>query len=258
MRDKFPGKPGDELPLEGIPDVESAHVRFDPKQHRAFGSVPKLLGEDLDIPDFERLDTRAWTLTDATTMRQGLYHPSGTFVVNGVSLSPEYYEQIIRSQRAFLAKTGGATIAANRLANPELAVERFEKSQTKPLEAKHARHETIITGLQQQQKTLDTLLEWQRQPGYWRTSESELRILATSAWDQVLVGMLGVLKDNHGLDADEFLDMQHALGYRLFRDSQRISQWGEQLALGRDYTRSVRLLFQQSDAKILRQLESKA
>ncbi|HEY1085776.1 MAG TPA: hypothetical protein VGE34_03580 [Candidatus Saccharimonadales bacterium] len=253
--DNFPDQP-ETLPL----DIEttSASARFDPNQRRAFGSVPTLVGRDLEIPKFEHLDGHAWELTDASVILQGLYSDKARYAVNGLALSPELHGQIIRNQKAFKASIGAKTMAANRLTNPDLAGERFDKSQVHPLIAKQARHEAIIQGLEQQEAMLETLIGWQRQPGYSRTSESELRILATSAWSQTFDGILHTLRDNYGLSNDELVNMQHALAYRLFRGGQndRTREWGEHLKIGSRYTRSVRLLFQQSERNIQRDLSA--
>lgn len=248
----------EQLPIEV--DEPSASVRFDPLQRRAFGSVPTLVGKNMDIPKFEQLDGHGWERTSADTMRQGLYNTSdkARYAVNGVALSPEFYEQIIRNQKAFKTSIGAKTLAANRLSNTDLTDERYGKSQTEPLVAKQIRHEMIIHGLKQQEYTLETLLEWQRQPGYWRTSENELRIMATSAWDQTFDGMLRTLRENYNLSGNELVDMQQALAYRLLRGPQdsRMQEWGEHLTVGKQYTQNVRMLFEQSERRIMRDLSA--
>ncbi|MES2876660.1 MAG: hypothetical protein V4678_04285 [Patescibacteria group bacterium] len=259
MRDKFPGQPGEELPIE-IQDEQETVPRFDPDQHRAFGSAPALLGKDFDVPQFERLSPEAWQRTESTTLRAGLYRPSGKYEVNGLALSPEYHEAIIRNQKAFVASTGAKTVAANRLSHPERQQEKFDKSQTEPLMSKHARHQVIIDDLRTQQDNLETLLGWQRTPGFWRTDEVDLRLRATQAWQQTFLGMLRTLKDNYELTTNQELDMQQAAAYRLFRgpQSERVKQWGDYLNLGNDYTKGVRLLFEQSDRKIGHALTERA
>lgn len=247
--DVDPGQ--DPLPLDDLV-IETPAQRFNPAQHRAFGSAPTLLGKELDVPTFDRLSTEAWQRTESETLRKGLFAPSGNYVVNGLALSPEYYEAIIRNQKAFVASTGGKTVAANRLAHPERQQEKFDKSQTEPLISKHARHQVIIDDLKAQQDNLETLMEWQRVPGFWRTDEVDLRMRANQAWQQTFLGMLRTLKDNYELTTNQEVDMQQAAAYRLFRgaQSERIKQWGSYLELGRDYTRGTRLLFEQSDRKI--------
>jgi hypothetical protein len=255
MRDKFADQP-EALPLDGDTVVEST-PRFDPSQHRAFGSVPGLVGKGLDIPRFEQLDALAWERTDADVVKQGLYRDSARFAVDGIVLSPELYEQVIRNQNAFLTSIGGKTIAATRLNNPERAKEKFEKSQITSLESKQARHETIITQLATDEERLATLQEWKRTPGYWKTSEAQMRLMATTAWDQTFVGMLRTLKDNYDLSNEQFINMEHALAYRLFRGPQnnRIEQWGSYLQLGRGYTHNLKTLFEQSDSRIKKALQ---
>lgn len=245
----------EKLPFE-VEEVERP-AHFDPKQHRAFGSLPRLIGGELTIPRFDQLDSRAWELTDAATMRQGLYGERGAYTVNNLAVSPEYYEQIIRNQEAFLSSIGAKALAANRMVHPERLKEKYDKSQVEPLRTKLERHKTIMNSLDTQQENVDTLLEWQRQPGYWRTNETELRVLGTSVWDQTLLAMLATLRDNYNLSVNDHINMQQALSYRLFRGSQsdRIKQWGQQLSLGHDYTRSLRLQFQQSRSKIEKQLD---
>jgi hypothetical protein len=255
MRDRFHDQP-ETLPLDGDAIVEPT-PRFDPSQHRAFGSVPGLIGKDLDVPRFEQLSPWAWEHTDADIVAQGLYRDTARFSVDGIVLSPELYEQVIRNQSAFLASIGGKTLVANRLSNPERAKEKFDKSQIASLESKQARHETIITQLAADEERLATLQEWKRTPGYWKTSEGQMRLMATTAWDQTFIGMLRTLKDNYDLSNEQFIDMQHALAYRLFKGPQteRIEQWGNYLQLGREYTHNCKTLFQQSDSRIKKALQ---
>lgn len=254
-RDKFPDQP-ETLPIGVETSAPDASPRFDPQQHRAFGSAPNLVGRNLEIPAFEHIPDQAWARTDAAVIRQGLYGDSANYAVQGIALSPEYYEAIIRNQKSFLGSTASKTVAANRLAHPERQLEKLEKSQIAPLESKHVRHQAIIPDLQAQQDNLQTLLEWQRARGYWRTDEADLRVRATQAWQQTFVGMLSTLKDNYDLTANDELDMQQALAYRLFRGKQgeRMKQWGDYLGVGAEYTRRVKILFEQSDRKIGRAL----
>ena len=258
-REKFPDQ-SEELPL-GIDQEETAtEPRFNPSQRRAFGSVPNLLGSSIDLTSPEQIPARAWELTEPVAMRAGLHHENAKYLVNGLALSPEYYETIVRNQKAFLGSTGAKTIRANRLAHPERQQEKYDKSQVEPLVSKHARHEPIIADLQAQQDNLSTLLQWQRARGYSRTDESDMRIRATQAWQQTFMGMLQTLKDNHELSEDDQHAMEQALASRLFRgeQSRRMAAWGSYLELGAEYTRGVKLLFMQSDQKIGRALVSRA
>ena len=254
-RDKFPDQP-ETLPIDVESSGDEVTPRFNPSQHRAFGSAPNLLGRTLEIPALEHIPEKAWTRTDIAVIHQGLYGDSANYMVQGVALSPEYYEAIIRNQKSFLGSTAAKTVAANRLVNPERQQEKLEKSQVAPLESKQARHQAIIPDLQSQQENLETLLEWQRVRGWWRTDEADLRIRTTQAWQQTFVGMLRTLKDNYDLSANDEIDMQQALAYRLFRGEQneRMRQWGNYLREGAEYTRRIKILFEQSDRKIGRAL----
>lgn len=248
--------PGQEPFSFDDPELDNVSPRFNPSQHRAFGSVPNLLGKELTIAPFEHIPEQAWMRTDSAVLRLGLFSEKGAYQVNGLVLSPEYHEAIIRNQKSFLASTGSKTVSANRLNNSQRQQEKYDKSQTEPLVSKHARHRVIIEDLKSQQANLSQLLEWQRTPGYWRTDETDLRVRTTQAWQQTFVGMLSNVKDNYGLSVEEKLDMEQAMAYRLFRGKQadRVAEWGGFLRLGADYTRSVRLLFEQSDRKIGRAL----
>lgn len=247
-RDKFPGLPEEQLPLD-VADAPSVEPRFDPDQYRAFGSVPTMLGKRIDVPPFERLDGLAWQRTEPAVLTQGLFGVEGNTAVNGLALGSEYYKAIIRNHDAFQASIRNTTQAANRQAGDVRAREKELRSVAGALHSKQDRHEKILSGLETQRDVLATLSDMQRTPGYHRhLTETDMRLLATTAWDQSFMGMLKVLKDQHDLSNNDFIEMSQALSYRLLRGPQkeRIRNWGDMLTLGTRYNRGVSTMFAHS------------
>ena len=248
MRKKFPGQPGDELPIE-LPVEEEAKPRFDPDQFRAFGSVPRLLGSQINVLKFEQLDSRAWEQTSPEILEQGLFGVEGGTAVNGIVLGAEFYEAIIRNHNSFLASVHAKTANANRLGTDPRVQEKLYRSQAASLKNKHERHDKIISGLEDRKETLATLIDMQRTPGYHkRISEVDIRTMATTAWEGVFMGMFHALKDQYDLSNEDMIEMERALSYRLLGGPQadRIENWGKMLKLGSRHTNGMWAMFRQS------------
>jgi hypothetical protein len=243
----FPGEAEEFLPLENL-EIPLQPARFDPNQHRAFGSVPTLLGNEIEVPPFNRLDNLAWQLTAPSAIKSGLYGRSGGNAVNGLVLSPEQYTAIIRNSDAFKASIQAKTQAANRQTNDVRAQEKELLSVSGALKSKARRHERVLRGLNSEAQNLDTLKQWQRTPGYWRTTEVEMRTRASAAWHDTFYRTLRTLKEHHDLSPEQLVDMSNALAFRLTRGSQtdRMRNWGEMLSGGAEYNRDVTLLFAHS------------
>ncbi len=247
-RDKFPGLPEEQLPLE-VEAAPATESRFDPDQYRAFGSVPTMLGKLVDVPPFERLDNLAWQRTEPAVLAQGLFGVEGNTAVNGLALGADHYKAIIRNHDAFQASIRNTTQAANRQTSDVRAREKELRSVLGALHSKQERHEKILGNLETQRDVLATLSDMQRTPGYHRRlTEVEVRVLANTAWDQSFLGMLRVLKDQHDLSSNDFIEMSQAMSYRLLRGPQkeRIHNWGDMLALGTRYNRAVGTMFTHS------------
>lgn len=254
----MPGSPESIQPP--LPDMPDAPVRFDSQQKRAFGSVPTLLGKEIDIPPAHRLSEQALIRTEPDTLRQGLYGQAGNNAVNGLALNTKQFEIIIRSQPAFTSSIRNKTLAANTQANPLRLQEKELKSIIGSLESKQARHTGVLAGLTSEQQNLAKLADWQRVPGYWRTREADLRMMAAQAWEFSFTNILQVLCDQHGLSVSEYIDMTNALAHKLVRGPQaeRIQQWGNMLGVASTYNRSVTLLFQNSARHIELDLNRKS
>ena len=260
-REDFPGIEEDALPLEGI-DVQTVLPRFDASQRRAFGSVPSLLGKEIDVPAFHRLSEVALRRIEPENLQAGLYGAEGNNAVNGLALTTRQYEVIIRNHRAFNAAIRNKTLAANMSTNELRKREKELRSVHGSLVNKEQRHEGVLDGLGQERQTLTKLADWQRTPGYWRTREAELRMLATSAWEGSFLNILKVLQDQHELPPEDYIDMTQALAYRLTKGPQneRMAHWGGMLGVSLKYNKSVTALFSTSAHKIISdkaQLEKK-
>lgn len=242
-RGKFPGQPEDLLPLEDFPEIEE---RFNPKQRRAFGSIPGLIGKELDIPPFHRLEPLALERVQAKTLEQGLFGVSGGNAVNGLVLSAEEYEAIVRHAPSFQSSIQAKIQAANRTTGDIRAKEKELRGVQSSLQNKTHRHNTVLQGLAGEELRLTKLAEWQRAPGYQKTNETEMRVLASDAWNGSFRHILQVLTDQHDLTPDEHNHMSNAMAHRLFRGPQRdrMEYWGQLLGVNLKYNRARRLLFE--------------
>ena len=254
-RDKFPGVPEEQLPLEIEAEASVAEPRFNPDQYRAFGSVPTMLGKRIEVPPFERLDGLAWQRTEPAALAQGLFGVEGNTAVNGLALGSDFYKAIVRNHDAFQASIRNTTQAANRQTGDVRAREKELRSVAAALRSKQERHEKILSGIAAQQEGLEKLIDMQKTPGYHRRlTEVDVRMLAATAWDQSFMGMLRVLKDQHDLTNNDLIEMSQALSYRLLRGPQkdRVQNWGSMLALGSRYNRNVATMFGHSLRTITR------
>jgi hypothetical protein len=246
-REDFPGSDADRLPLEGLEAADQLIPRFDPDQHRAFGSIPGLIGKEVEVPPFHRLDGKALERVRSTDIREGLYGVSGNYAVNGLVLGAEEYTAIVRHAPSFQKAIQARITAANRPTNDIRTREKELRGVQAALRSKTERHQKVLSGLDGEHENLSTLKEWQHTPGFWRASETDIRVMASSAWES-FHHMTHVLADHYDLSSNERVDVDQALAYRLLRGGQRerIGYWGEMLELGIDYNRSRHLLFEHS------------
>lgn len=241
------------IEAEGMP-VAALEPRFNPDQRRAFGSVPRLLGARMDIPAFERLDQTALERVSPEGLRAGLLgHDTGT-AVDSIVLNAEEYTAIVRNPKSFQGAVQSKTIAARRAANPVYAEEGELKSGYQSLRSKWSRQNRVIAGLDQELSTITTLQKWQRDPGFNRSKEVDIVMLAGQAWNGTIANMLRTYKDQHDLSAEEHHAMTNALAYRLFRGPQneRIANWGNTLAVAHTYTAAKKNLFQRRQNEVVR------
>jgi hypothetical protein len=238
--------------LPGMPEPVIL-PRFAADRKRAFGSVPTLLGKEIDVPPFHRLNELALQRTEPAALRKGLYGAKDNNAVNGLALNTQQYEVIIRSPRAFNAAIRNKTLAANMSTNELRKREKELRSVSGSLANKEHRHEGVLAGLDAERQTLTKLSEWQKVPGYWRTREADLRILAASAWQGSFMNILSVLRDQYELTPEEHIDMANALAYKLTRAPQndRMAHWGGLLGVSLEYNKSVMALFSASWHRIV-------
>jgi hypothetical protein len=248
--DKFPDQP-EMLSVEGVDSSTSS--RFEPETFRAFGSVPKMLRDDRDPIDFENVDPIAWERSSPVAIGRGLFGAEGRYSVNGLALGVEHWNAIVRSHNAFATSVRGKTIAANRQTNGDRRYEKELHSIEAALASKKGRHDKILRTLRDHKAALDVLLDMQRTPGYHRRqADVDVRLLATTAREQVFTHMLDALGDQYKINPYELAEVEKALDYRLLYGSsrERIQEWGAMLWLGKRYTTSVESLFTLSARKI--------
>lgn len=246
-----------QLPLEaeGMPQPAEDAARFNPDQRRAFGSVPGLIGKDLDIPAFERLDSDAVQKVEPAAIKWGLLGREGGYAVDGIVLNPEEYTLVVRSPRSFQRAVQAKTVAANRSVNELRAKEKELRSGQHAFDGKSGKQAIYIDGLVKERAMLETLLERQRVPGFAHTSQVDIVALASQAWNLTFRGMLDTLKSQYDLNPEQHANLTNAMAYKLFRGPQRdkVAYWGEMLTVARDYNRAKTLLFVNRQHKIARQ-----
>lgn len=243
------------LEAEGMPVPQESATRFDPSQRRAFGSVPGLLGKNMDIPAFERLNGEAVARVEPEVMLSGLLGREGGYAVDSVVLNAEEYTTVVRNPDSFRSAIQGRTVAANRSTGTLLAQEREIKSGKHAFESKADKHATYIDSLVGERAVLEELLEWQRVPGFSRTSQVDIVALAGRAWNITFRGMLDTLKDQYDLTPEQHIDLTNAMAYKLMRGPQRerIGYWGDMLQAALRYNRAKTILFTNRQHRIARQ-----
>lgn len=232
-----------QLPLDGMP--EPAALRFDTEQHRAFGSLPGLVGRNLEIPDFHRLNSVALERVAPSTIMRGLFDREGRYAVDGLVLSAEEYKGIVRNVPAFRTSISATILRANRMTNDIRTTEKELNGTHAALTSKRGVHDTVISSLVYESDNLKQLQEWQKVPGFWRTTELEMRLKGNQAWNYSFRHMLDVLKDQYELAPEEHIDMVHAMAHKLFRGPQRdrVAYWGEMLSTSQNYNNARKTLF---------------
>ncbi len=245
-----------QLPLEaeGMPTPPENPALFDPAQRRAFGSVPGLIGRNMTILPFERLNGEALQRVDPGAIESGLLGREGGYAVDGVVLNAEEYTTVVRNPRSFQSAVQARTVAVNRGANEIRAEEKALKSPQHAFEGKAPKHAAYIESLVEERAMLEELLEWQRTPGYARTTEIDIVSLANQAWNLTFRGMLSTLKDQYGLTNEQHIDMTNAMAYKLFAGPQndRMAYWGGMLRVAQHYNRVKTILFVNRQHKIAR------
>ena len=236
------------IEAEGMPEVPApeAAPRFEMNRRRAFGSVPGLIGKELDIPEADKIPELAKQNVQPQVIRAGLLGPQGRHSVNGIVLNPAEYQLVVRSPKSFLNSVQATTLKANQnIPNDVRLQEKELKSGKLALEAKAASHEVYLTTLAQEKDILSELLKWQRTPGFAHSTQIDIVSYANQAWNLTFRGMLQTLKHQHHLTAAEHIDMTNAMAHRLFRgpQRQRMEYWGGMLEVALEYTRAKNSLF---------------
>lgn len=243
-----------QLPLEGMPIPERSSL----DNRRAFGSVPGLLGREIQLPSIEHIDSVAFARVQPNVLQSQLFGASEGNVVDGVLLNESEYTLLVRSDTAFDTAIRARTGNANQLAIPELREHRREKSTSRAFANKLAGYEGILAGYAQERERLQKLLKWQQVPGYAQTDEWTMKSEATAAWTLSFGNILGTLAEHHQLDPRDKLDLEVAMAYKLFKGSQRdkVGYWGQMLSLSRKYNLQKTNLFERSKHTIERRIGS--
>jgi hypothetical protein len=248
-RNRNPG----EGQMDGFPEMEppapspeESTARFNAEQRRAFGSVPKLLGVELN-PAIE-LTEEDERRVDVSSLHKGLYTTwrEGRRVVNGLGLNKKEYTAIPRSISHLETHVSAVAGAAHEGLSNEIRTAEVE--QTSPihvLERFQAEMPEVIKGLDAEKEQLARLRSYIRTPGFARTTQADLVVLANNVLQISFTNMLRVSAHNLDWSMKEKEAAAQAMQQRLFRGPQRsrVQYWGELSGLALQYTNHKRLLF---------------
>lgn len=241
----FPGA----LPFEGL-DVP--RPVFEPERRRAFGSVPRLLGVNLEL----RLQITAADKAHATVenLQSTLYARDGQSV-EGLVLNPAEYAAILIHAATFEARLGARAETHHADSNP---IRRAEAKIDAPLHAYRDRgglldkHIGLVATLAAETEKLAELAQYIRLPGYAQTTEAKLRLLATYAWEHSFDNLLRVAANQQDWTLRERHGATEAMAARLVSGPQteRVGYWGEVTGLARTYASQKRVLFTQRQHQV--------
>ncbi|MEO8104964.1 MAG: hypothetical protein ABI602_01370 [Candidatus Saccharibacteria bacterium] len=231
-------------PFEGL---EVPRAVFAPERRRAFGSVPRLLGVNLELSLQVNRADKAHATTE--NLQSALYGRVDQ-AVNGLVLNPAEYSVILINASSFEDRLGARAEAAHAHSNP---IRRAEAKIDAPLHAYRdpggllAKHIGQVASLTAETDKLAELAAYIHVPGYAQTTESNLRLLATYAWEHSFDNLLRVaanrqdwtLRERHG--AAESMAARLASGPQ----TQRVGYWGELTGLALNYANRKRALFTQ-------------
>lgn len=243
-----------QLPLEGE-DFQNIPLeqRFNPKDRKAFGSIPGLLSRGMSIPAFEQLDGAGLARVAPQSIEANLYGVQDGTSVNGLLLNPKEYNVFVRSDTAFGRAIQSTTMAANKHTTQPERYRREARSAEAGFTNKIDKYDGVLKGLADEQQRLETLLRWQRAPGYARTDKLNIVVQANDAWSGTFANIVTTLADYHHLSKADAAKTNEALEYRLFRgaQSEKIAYWGDMLKLSLRYNKAKTTMFTQSQRRII-------
>ncbi len=241
----FPGA----LPLEGL---EVPRAALEPERRRAFGSVPRLLGVNLELT--LQLTAADKAHATAENLQSALYGAEGQSV-NGLVLNPAEYSAILIHATSFEERLGARAERAHAHSNP---IRRAEAKIDAPLHAYRDRgglldkHIGVVAGLSTEVAKLAELAKYIRVPGYALTTEAKMRLLTTYAWEHSFDNLLRVAANQQHWTLRERHGATEAMAARLFSGPQteRVGYWGEITGLARTYASQKRALFTQRQHQV--------
>lgn len=229
--------------LDGMPP--DPQPRFDPNRRRAFGSVPGLLGVELDysgiVPERDNLHLGEEYITTS------LYGMKGRCAVNGLALNETEYAGILIHEPTFRKRIAARSVNAHKDSSP---VRRDEVGLTAPLHALEKQvtvQAQFVTALTTEQAKIQTLLGYAKQPGHARTKEIDMRMLATEILVGSFANILDVVGTQRHWTEEERIGAQQVLSQQLFSGPQRsrIGNWQTMLGVTGQYTGRKKALFTQ-------------
>lgn len=250
QRSKLPG-----IGQETLPDLTVPNP-ITPERSRAFGSIPNLLGRNVSI---ECADDMQLDKVSPVFLAGHLYG-EGEHAVSGIILNPNEYDTILRSPQSFARAVGAKTLAGRgqRTANDEAA---FLRSKDHALDSKQEQQGKVITGLDKEIAALRRLIKFIKVPGYAHTTEAELRVLATSAWEISFNNIVDVVARHAQWTQSEKDKGLNAMAMQLTQGAQRerVGYWHDMTKLAGNYAMHRRALFisRQNQASTNKQLIQK-
>lgn len=231
------------LPLDGVVPRAS----FEPERRRAFGSVPRLLGVNLEL----NLELTASDRQHAAGgyLRDSLFSSQGQ-QVNGLALNPAEYATVLINAPTFEERIGARAERAHKYSNP---IRREEAKLNAPWHAYQdhngllEKHQAVVTGLAGEVSALEELMRYIRARGYALTNEGRIRQLATYAWQHSFDNILEVASNQRGWTRREHHGAVEAVATNLVTgpQNQRIGYWGGITGLAHEYAKKKRALFTQ-------------
>ena len=232
------------IPFDGMANMPR---RFEPTRRRAFGSMPRLLGVDLEL--HMDLSTTDFDRVESDYITESLYTDKGRSV-NGLALNPQEYGVLFRSQQTFENAIVARASTPHALSHP---LRHDEVKLTAPLHAYQddggllEKHQLAVHGFTDEVTNLNELRGYIKARGFAHTTEARLRQVATYAWEKTFTNILYVLGDQRRLEPRDRHANAEAMATKLFAgaQSERVAYWGVMSTLAERYTNAKRLLFTQ-------------
>jgi len=224
---------------ESFPEI-TMPVAITPEKRRAFGSIPNLLGRNLDI--YFRTDMGYDRVNPQSLM--GSLYGEGEHTVSGIALTQCSTSAILRSPTSF-ARAIGAKTLASRGQHTEGTEAAFLHSKNNALTSKQEQQSKVIRGLEKEIQDLSALMKLIKVPGYAHATEAELRILATSAWEISFNNIIAVAARQRGWGAAEKEQALNAMAAKLTQGGQRarVGYWHDITKVAGNYAVQRRALF---------------